>query len=132
MGNHPTFVTEEVLEGLARCAPPLPSQFQLGEKVWLWQFPEDRPPYYTPATIYAVSFTAHVTYTLAFKVGNNRDWILKGGFRGFISKPGKSMEENGGLVDVSVLRENLIEQEKYEALARPHLHIVHTTIPSGE
>ena len=126
------FVTEKELEELARCAPPIPSQFQLGEKVWYWQFPEGQPAYYTPAVVFSVTFSSHVSYALAFKVGNSRDFVIQGGLRGFISRPGKSMEENGGLVDISVLREDLIAQERLAALARPQLHLVPTAAPSGE
>lgn len=124
----PVFMTSDEVEALVRAGATLPSQFQLGQQVWLWEYPENRPPFYTPAVVVGVTFDWRVTYTLGFKVDSNNRYLIRGGFRGFISKPGNFMDEEGGLVSIPDIQEYLMAQARLdESVRRPQLYLVTNT-----
>ncbi len=89
----------------------LPCKYQVGEEVALNIFDEESKCYQIPCVIVAVTISDmhEIRYSLAFELANGL-YIRQDGFRGYISKRGEVIDENGGLIEVNLIQ-SLLESE---------------------
>lgn len=99
--DHKIYTEEEVLTSGSE---PVPANFQIGENVWV-HIVNDKDQHAALNAFVAgitISDMHEIRYDLFFKI-EGKFYVRVNGFRGYITKPGETIDEDGGLVDITHL-----------------------------